>query len=120
MHQFFRTNLLSAICFLGGNFGVGLLFSLPVKWAVAEPYDYGFLSCVAFATLFVLAGTIFHRHGSWSEIIIGTAVAGCVVLSLVGANPLMTVLFPFIFLVAATIAGLLLIASGKLKQPELW
>ena len=115
-----RATLADALWFFGGNFAIGLLFSLPVKLAVAEPYDCGFLLCLSFATLFVLAGAIFQQRGFWSEIVIGTAVFGCVALKLIGAHPIFTAIFPFFFLVSAAIVGGLLMVAGKLERPELW
>lgn len=113
-------NLSNVLLFFGGNFAMGLLFAQPVRWAAAPAYDDSILLWMAFATLYVLAGTCFQQCGSWSEILIGTAVIGCVALKIIGATPLLTVCFPLLFLATATAVGLLLMAFGKLERPKLW
>ncbi|TLX15810.1 hypothetical protein [Rhizobium sp. MHM7A] len=112
-------NLFNAFLYFGGNFAVCLLLSLPVKWAVAEACDSSLL-CIAFATLSVLAGTCFQQRGSWSEILIIAAVAGCLAFKFLGDAPLVTLSFPFFFLAAASIVGVFLMVFGKLERPKLW
>lgn len=112
-------SLFNAFLFFGGNFAICLLLSWSIAWAVPEEYN-SFLLCMAFAISCVLAGTCFQQRGSWSEIIILTAVAGCVATKFLGTPPLVTVSFPFIVLGAATILGVVLMAFGKLERPKLW
>lgn len=108
-----------AIWFIVSNFAVGLLFALPVKWAGSGAYDNDIILFVFFAALYVITGGCFLQRGIWSEILIGIAVSGSVVMRLVDAPPLLALWFPFLFLAVTSTVGIYLIASGRLGRPRL-
>jgi hypothetical protein len=106
--------------FVGGNFVVGLLFALPVKWAAAGASPNETLLFVSFATLYVITAGCFLQRGVWSEILVSVAVIGSVGIRLLDANPNFALAFPFIFLAFTSTVGIFLITLGRLERPNLF